>query len=87
MKRASVQFRGNVARTRGGWVIQIPTGVAHHLKLKVGDSVEVSVSSAKPNKLTSRPRKKWTLDELLAGVSPDMCGPEPWRVSMGKEIF
>jgi antitoxin MazE len=66
--------------------VRIPQEGVDQLKLRDGETVTVQI---KANSIVIRrtgPRRKWTEGELLSGVTPDMCGPERIKGSVGKEL-
>lgn len=74
-----------VARWGNSLAFRIPQEIAEQLSLTDGEQVSVEVRSGA---LTVRPvRKKWTENELLQGVTPEMVGGEiDWGLPVGKEV-
>ena len=66
--------------------VRIPQTVALELGLAVGTVVNVEVVD---NKVVISPRqKKYQLDELLVGVTPELIGGEyDWGAPVGREIW
>jgi antitoxin MazE len=76
-----------VARWGNSLGVRIPQEGVEQLQLKEGQSVKVQV---KGNIITIRrvkPRKKWTEQELLKGITPAMCGPDLAANRAGKELI
>lgn len=71
-----------VAKWGNSLGIRVPSAIAKQLDLKEGMQVVVSVVD---DKLVIQPerRKKYTLDELLDGMTPEQCHPE---VEMGEPV-
>lgn len=71
-----------VAKWGNSLGIRVPSAIAKQLDLKEGMQVVVSVVE---DKLVIQPerRKKYTLDELLEGMTPDHCHSE---IEMGAPI-
>ena len=66
--------------------VRIPQTVALELGLAVGTVVNVEVVD---NKVVISPRqKKYQLDELLVGVTPELIGGEyDWGAPVGREAW
>ena len=67
--------------------LRIPKAFAQQAKVKKGSRVKLTVEK---NRLVVEPveKKKSTLKELLAGVTPENIHPETdWGKPMGKEIW
>jgi antitoxin MazE len=66
--------------------VRIPQNVAAEIGLAVGTVVNVEVID---NKVIISPRqKKYQLDELLVGVTPELIGGEyDWGAPVGREIW
>ena len=66
--------------------VRIPQTIALELGLAVGTVVNVEVVD---NKVVISPRqKKYQLDELLVGVTPELIGGEyDWGAPVGGEIW
>jgi antitoxin MazE len=66
--------------------IRIPQTVAVEVGLAVGTVVNVEVVD---NKVVVSPcQKKYQLDELLVGVTPELIGGEyDWGTPVGKEVW
>jgi antitoxin MazE len=66
--------------------VRIPQNVALEVGLAVGTVVNVEVVD---NKVIISPRqKKYQLDELLVGVTPELIGGEyDWGAPVGREIW
>ena len=67
--------------------LRIPKAFAQQAKVKKGSRVKLTVEK---NRLVVEPveKKKITLKELLAGVTPENIHPETdWGKPMGKEIW
>ena len=80
----------NVSRiTRRGdslW-LRIPQKCVDQLELQDGQSVSVRVerNSLVVNRVKAR--KKCTEEELLNGITPEMCGPDLIPDRLGKELL
>jgi antitoxin MazE len=66
--------------------VRIPQNVAAEIGLAVGTVVNVEVVD---NKVIISPRqKKYQLDELLVGVTPELIGGEyDWGAPVGRELW
>jgi antitoxin MazE len=66
--------------------VRIPQNVAAEIGLAVGTVVNVEVID---NKVIISPRqKKYQLDELLVGVTPELIGGEyDWGAPVGREVW
>ena len=67
--------------------VRIPQEGVDRLGLKDGENVQLEIAKDTITIRRAKPRKKWTEDELLKGVTPDMCGPELLAVPVGREIL
>ncbi len=66
--------------------VRIPKNLASQINLKEGSSISITVSEGKI--VISPKRKKYTLEELLEGTSPDDFGGEiDWGEPVGVEIW
>jgi antitoxin MazE len=66
--------------------VRIPLPVANELGLKIGTVVDVTIENGKA--VISPIKKKYTLDELLEGVTPDLIdGEYDWGQPVGHEIW
>lgn len=66
--------------------VRIPLPVANELGLKIGSVVDVSVVDGKA--VISPIKKKYTLDDLLEGVTPDLIdGEYDWGQPVGNEAW
>ncbi len=66
--------------------VRIPQTVANELGLKIGTIVNVEVVNG--TAVISPIRKKYTLEELLAGVTPELVGGEyDWGQPVGGEVW
>ena len=76
---------GKVAQLGNSLAFRIPQDIVAKLKLTDGGQVTMEVRSGS---FTVTPvRKKWTEDELLNGVTPEMVGGEiDWGDPVGKEV-
>lgn len=77
---ATVQKWGN------SLALRLPRAVAQQINVSEGQSVELKVTA---NRLVIRPaRRRLTLDELLAKVTPENIHPETnWGPPRGKEAW
>lgn len=67
--------------------IRIPRGLAEQVQLKEGTDVALSISGDSIV-ITPQKRKKYTLDELLEGMTPDKFHSEiDSGVAMGNEVW
>jgi antitoxin MazE len=68
--------------------LRIPTEGVQRLGLKAGEAVSVEIGD---EAITIRPvqqRRRWTLDALLEGVTPEIVGGEvDWGGPVGKELL
>ena len=67
--------------------LRIPQEGVEQLKLREGESVNVRVSGDTITIRRSKPRKKWSEEQLLRGVTPEMCGPDLIPDRVGKELL
>jgi antitoxin MazE len=66
--------------------VRIPQPVANEIGLKIGSVVEVTVVDGKA--VISPLKKKYTLDELLEGVTPELIdGEYDWGQPVGREAW
>ena len=68
-----------------GLGIRLPREAVDQLNLKAGDRVNVHIEKAAIQ--LSKSRKVWTEEELLQGVTPDICGPDLLPERCGKELL
>jgi antitoxin component of MazEF toxin-antitoxin module len=57
------------------------------LKLKEGDSVKVRLKGDTITISRAKARKKWSEEELLKGVTPEICGPDLIPDRAGRELI
>jgi antitoxin MazE len=66
--------------------VRIPLPIATELGLKIGTVVDVTIEDGKA--VISPVKKKYTLDELLEGVTPDLIdGEYDWGEAVGNEVW
>jgi antitoxin MazE len=66
--------------------LRIPQPIANKVGLTAGTVVSIEV--VKDTIVISTVRKKYSLDELLEGVTPELIGGEyDWGESVGKEVW
>ena len=66
--------------------VRIPLSVATELGFKIGTVVDVTIEDGRA--IISPIRKKYTLEELLEGVTPDLIGGEyDWGQPVGNEAW
>ena len=66
--------------------IRIPREAAERLGLAAGEEVSLEVAQDSITIRPARRRRKWDINELLAGVMPEKVGGEfPWGKPVGKE--
>jgi antitoxin MazE len=66
--------------------VRIPLPVANELGFKIGTIVDVTVEDGKA--VISPIKKKYTLSELLEGVTPDLIeGEYDWGQTVGNEAW
>jgi antitoxin MazE len=66
--------------------LRIPQPVASKVGLTAGTVVSIEVVNN--TIVVSLVKKKYSLDELLEGVTPELIGGEyDWGVSVGKEVW
>jgi antitoxin MazE len=82
-----VEKISKVARWGNSLGFRIPQEGVDQLKLKEGESVNVRVKGDTITISRAKPRKKWTENELLKGVTPAICGPDLVPDRRGKEII
>jgi len=76
-----------VARWGNSLGFRIPQEGVDRLKLKEGESVKVEVKGDVITIRRATRRKKWTEQELLKGVTPEICGPDLIPDRVGKELI
>ena len=78
--KATIQKWGN------SLALRIPLAVAKQIRVKEGDAVELSVGAGG---LTIKPAcERPTLDDLLAGVTPDnLHESADWGPDLAREVF
>jgi len=65
--------------------VRIPSACARDLNLKEGMELEVSVEGGG---LLLRPRRRYSLDELVAGITPENRHDETdWGEAAGREAW
>lgn len=83
-----LQKSGTLTRWGNSLGLRIPTEGVQQLGLKAGESVSVEIGREVITIRPSRNRKRWTLDALLKGVTPEMVGGEiDWGGPVGKELL
>lgn len=87
MAARTIEKVSKVTRWGNSLGLRIPQEGVEQLKLKEGESVNVRVSGDTITIRRSKPRKKWTEEELLRGVTPEMCGPDLIPDRVGKELI
>jgi antitoxin MazE len=66
--------------------VRIPLPIATELGLKIGTVVDVTIEDGKA--VISPVKKKYTLDELLEGVTPELIdGEYDWGEAVGNEVW
>jgi antitoxin MazE len=75
-----------IAKWGNSLAIRIPKNIADKVNLEAGSSICIDVTD---NKIIISPKRpKYTLEELLAGVSPeDFDGEYDWGEAVGEEIW
>lgn len=87
MESSEFENVSRVARLGNHLCLPIPQKCVDQLELQEGQPVSVRING---NSITTRPlkaRKRWTEEELLKGVTPEMCGPDLIPDRAGKEIL
>ena len=84
---ATIQKTSRVARWGNSLGVRIPQEAVEELGLKEGESVQMRISNGSITIRRATQRKKWTEQELLKGVTPDMCGPDLISDRAGREII
>ncbi len=75
-----------IAKWGNSLAIRIPKNIADKVNLEEGSSISIDVIDNKI--IISSKRLKYTLEELLAGVSPeDFDGEYDWGEAVGEEIW
>jgi antitoxin MazE len=65
--------------------LRIPKNLAQELQMTDGDAVEIAVENGA---LIVRPEKKrYTIEELVADLTPDDRGEIDWGPPVGKEVW
>ncbi len=70
--------------------VRIPGAVLAETKLGVGSNVEITAEDGELRLKPVKParRKRYTLDELLKGMTPENVHPEiDWGPDVGREII
>jgi antitoxin MazE len=83
---ASFQKTSRVAIWGNSLGVRIPQEAVEQLGLKEGESVQMRISNGSITIRRAKQRKKWSEEELLKGITPDMCGPDLIPDRRGKEI-
>ncbi|HSU67622.1 MAG TPA: AbrB/MazE/SpoVT family DNA-binding domain-containing protein [Tepidisphaeraceae bacterium] len=86
MAAGVIEKTSKVARWGNSLGLRIPQEGVDQLNLKEGESVQVRVKGDTITIRRAKPRKKWTEEELLKGVTPSICGPDLIPDRVGKEI-
>jgi antitoxin MazE len=81
-----VKKTSRISRWGNSLGVRIPQEGVDQLKLREGETVTLRIKADSIVIQRRKPRKKWTEEELLSGVTPDMCGPELIKGSVGKEV-
>jgi len=81
-----IEKTSKVARWGNSLGLRIPQEGVDQLNLKEGESVQVRVKGDTITIRRAKPRKEWTEEELLKGVTPSICGPDLIPDRVGKEI-
>ena len=84
---AAVQKTSRVARWGNSLGVRIPQEAVEELGLKEGESVQLRISNGTITIRRAKQRKKWTEEELLKGITPDICGPDLIPDRAGREII
>ena len=87
MSPATVEKVSKVARWGNSLGVRIPQEGVDQLKLKAGESVRVRVQGGTITIRRAKSRKRWTEQELLKGVTPEMCGPDLIPDRVGRELI
>jgi antitoxin MazE len=83
----TIEKISKVARWGNSLGFRIPQEGVDRLGLKEGESLKVSVRGSTITISRAKPRKKWTEQELLKGVTPAICGPDLVPDRAGEEIL
>lgn len=76
-----------VSKWGNSLAICIPKALAEQVELREGTAISISVLEGKLV-ITPQRRKKYTLDELLEGMSPENFHPETdTGVPVGREVW
>lgn len=78
-------MKANIQKWGNSLALRIPLAVARQIHVQEGDAVELSVAAGG---LTIQPVVEHpTLDELLAGVTPEnLHGATDWGFDLGREV-
>jgi antitoxin MazE len=87
MTSKTIEKISKVARWGNSLGFRIPQEGVDQLGLKEGESVFVRVRGDTITIRRASTRRKWTEEELLKGVTPDLCGPDLIPDRMGKELL
>ena len=87
MSARTFEKTSKVARWGNSLGLRIPQEGVDQLQLKEGESVQVRVKGDTITIRKAKPRKKWTEEELLQGVTPAICGPDLIPDRAGKELL
>ena len=75
-----------VAKWGNSLAIRLPKHIVEEVDLEEGSLISISIKEN--NILITPKRKKYTLDELLAGANPeDFEGELDWEKPVGEEIW
>lgn len=84
---AAIQKTSRVARWGNSLGVRIPQEAVEQLGLREGESVQMRISNGSITIRRTKQRKKWTEEQLLKGVTPDICGPDLIPDRAGREII
>ena len=87
MAGKTIEKVSKVAKWGNSLGFRIPQEGVERLGLKEGETVNVTVKEDTITIRRAKPRKKWTEEELLKGVTPSMCGPDLIPDRAGRELL
>ena len=84
---AQLHKESRLSRWGNSLGLRIPQEGVDQLNLKAGQTVDVEVSNDRITIRPSRRRRRYTEDQLLAGITPDRCGPDLIPDRVGRELL
>lgn len=67
--------------------LELPPDAVRQLGLRVGDLLEVRITDGSIFLRLPHSRKIWCEEELLSGITPEICGPDLIPDRVGQELL